>query len=94
MSDEELGCDMSILHHGEDKFFQFPKIGKDPGQSFVNKSNPIVQPMRLITRGTTCYETKDELKVIKYSWTSSEGNIEVDFLNIAKSVRGVVNCLA
>ncbi|CAD6500156.1 BgTH12-04259 [Blumeria graminis f. sp. triticale] len=67
MSDEELGCDMSILHHGEDKFVQFPKIGKDPGQSFEIKSNPIVQPMRLITRGKTCYETKDELKVIKYS---------------------------
>ncbi|CAD6500142.1 BgTH12-04245 [Blumeria graminis f. sp. triticale] len=94
MSDEELGCDMSILHHGEDKFVQFPKIGKDPGQSFEIKSNPIVQPMRLITRGTTCYETKDKLKVIKYSWTSSEENTEIDFLNIAKSVRGVVNCLA
>ena len=94
MSDEELGRDTSIIQNGADNFVQFPGSVEVPGPSFNIKSKPIVQPMRLITRGTTCYESKDELRVIKYSWSSSEENTEVNFLNIAKSVRGVVNCLA
>ncbi|VCU40297.1 Bgt-51143 [Blumeria graminis f. sp. tritici] len=94
MSSEELGCDMSILQNGEDRFVQFPKIGDVPGPLFEIKPEPIVQPTRLITRGTTCFETKDEMTMIKYSWTSSKENTEIDFLNMAKTVRGVVNIIA
>ncbi|CAD6500052.1 BgTH12-04157 [Blumeria graminis f. sp. triticale] len=89
MSSEELGCDMSILQNGEDRFVQFPKIGDVSGPLFEIKPEPIVQPTRLITRGTTCFETKDETTMIKYSWTSSKENTEIDFLNMAKTVQGV-----
>ncbi|VCU40235.1 Bgt-50373 [Blumeria graminis f. sp. tritici] len=94
MSSEELGCDMSILQNGEDRFVQFPKIGDVSGPLFEIKPEPIVQPTRLITRGTTCFETKDETTMIKYSWTSSKENTEIDFLNMAKTVQGVVNIIA
>ncbi|VCU40254.1 Bgt-20565 [Blumeria graminis f. sp. tritici] len=94
MSNEELCCDMSILQNGEDRFVHFPKIGDVPGPLFEIKPEPMVQPTRLITRGTTCFETKDEMTMIKYSWTNSKENTEIDFLNIAKTVRGVVNIIA
>ncbi|SZF01073.1 unnamed protein product [Blumeria hordei] len=93
MSNEELGRDMSILQKGEGKFVQFPKSGNMEGPSYEIKSKPVVQPMGLFSRGTTCYKTKDESIVIKYSWSKPKNDSEAELLNIASSVPGVVNCL-
>lgn len=81
LSNEELRRDTSITQNGEEKFDQFSRSGEVPGPSIDFESGPIVQPMRLITRGMTCYKAKDESKVIKYSWSSAEKNTEFYLLN-------------
>ncbi|SZF00166.1 unnamed protein product [Blumeria hordei] len=65
----------------------------DPTIQIKIDPKPIVQPDRLITRGTTCFEIVDKLSVVKYAWTSVKGYSEVDFLKVALPVRGVVNYL-
>ncbi|CAD6502001.1 BgTH12-02244 [Blumeria graminis f. sp. triticale] len=75
MRKEELCRCRSILHNGEDKFVQFPGSGEVPS-SYEIKFELIVQPMRLIFRGTTCYETKDEPKVI-YETKGLLGTIDI-----------------
>ncbi|VDB83583.1 Bgt-20028-2 [Blumeria graminis f. sp. tritici] len=91
MSDEELGLDLSTSKVGENLFVTINGINDDPTMQFKINPEPIVRPQRLITRGTTCFETVDKLSVVKYAWTSVKGCSEIDFLKVALPVRGVVN---
>ncbi|VDB83586.1 Bgt-51680 [Blumeria graminis f. sp. tritici] len=91
MTDEDLGLDLSTSQVGENTFVTIKGSNDDPTLQFQIEPKPIVRPQKLITRGTTCFETEDKLSVVKYAWTSVKGCSEIDFLKVALPVRGVVN---
>ncbi|EPQ63570.1 BgtA-20991 [Blumeria graminis f. sp. tritici] len=91
MTDEELGLDLSTSQVGENLFVTIKGSNDDPTMQFQIEPKPIIQPQRLITRGSTCFETEDKLSVVKYAWTGVKGCSEIDFLKFALPVRSVVN---
>ncbi|CAD6501186.1 BgTH12-01440 [Blumeria graminis f. sp. triticale] len=76
---------------GENLFVTIKGSNDDPTMQFQIEPKPIIQPQRLITRGSTCFETEDKLSVVKYAWTAIKGCSEIDFLKFALPVRSVVN---
>ncbi|CAD6500101.1 BgTH12-04204 [Blumeria graminis f. sp. triticale] len=90
MSDEELGRDMSILRKNGQSTANFTGSDSNSDQIFEIKPKPVIQSTTLVTRGTTCYKTKDKSTMIKYSWSRSADNAEVRFMKDALPLPGVV----
>ncbi|CAD6501193.1 BgTH12-01447 [Blumeria graminis f. sp. triticale] len=90
MSDEELGRDLSISKINGQSAVRIKGDNEESIQLFDVKSYPVVRPRSLINRATTCYETQNKLSMIKYSWSRSETNAEVQFMKDALTVPGVV----
>ncbi|CAD6500094.1 BgTH12-04197 [Blumeria graminis f. sp. triticale] len=90
MSDEELGRDMSILRKNGQSTANFTGSDGNSDQIFEIKPKPVIQSTTLVTRGTTCYKTKDKSTMIKYSWSRSADNAEVRFMKDALPLPGVV----
>ncbi|SZF01076.1 unnamed protein product [Blumeria hordei] len=94
MSDEELGRDMSLLRIDGKSIASFTGSDDNSDQLFEIRPTPVIQSPNLITRGTTCYETRDQSTMIKYSWSMSADNAEVRFMKDALPVPGVVKYIA
>ncbi|VDB83570.1 Bgt-51676 [Blumeria graminis f. sp. tritici] len=90
VSDEEPGRDLSILQIDGHSALRIKGSNHDPSQLFEIRPYPVVRPRSLIDRATTCYETKNKSSMIKYSWSSSENNAEVQFMKDTLTAPGVV----
>ncbi|VDB90536.1 Bgt-51634 [Blumeria graminis f. sp. tritici] len=90
MSDEELGIDSSIqkVNRRSSVSIHDEKL-KETRELDINP-NPFFMAGTIVTRGTTCSETLDKSKVVKYSWVRIPGKSEIDFLQHASGIDGVV----
>ncbi|SZF02823.1 unnamed protein product [Blumeria hordei] len=90
MSDQELGMDSSIRHVDGRSFVSIDDKKLDKTTELELKPDSFFRVGTLVTRGTTCFETTDKSKVVKYSWVRIPGKSEIDFLKHANGIEGVV----
>ncbi|SZF00766.1 unnamed protein product [Blumeria hordei] len=90
MSDQELGMDLSIRHVDGRSFVSIDDKKLDKTTELELKPDSFFRVGTLVTRGTTCFETTDKSKVVKYSWVRIPGKSEIDFLKHANGIEGVV----
>ncbi|CAD6501097.1 BgTH12-01352 [Blumeria graminis f. sp. triticale] len=90
MSDQELGIDSSIEKvNGRSSVSIYDEKQKETRKFDINP-NPFFMVGTIVTRGTTCFETSDKNSVVKYSWVRTPGKSEIDFLQHAHGIDGVV----
>ncbi|VCU39369.1 Bgt-50094 [Blumeria graminis f. sp. tritici] len=91
MSDDELGLDPIIRYDEEDRCFV--KIPKGRKKQRTNEISP--QPVRrseaISSRGNTCFKTRDNKYLIKFSWGSGAKRSELEYLELAKKLPGVIH---
>ncbi|CCU76931.1 serine/threonine-protein kinase Sgk2 [Blumeria hordei DH14] len=90
MSDQELGMDSSIRQVDGRSFVSIDDKKLKKRTEFEINPNSFFRVRTLASRGTTCFETSDESKVVKYSWFRIPGKSEIDFLYHANGIEGVV----
>ncbi|CAD6499703.1 BgTH12-03811 [Blumeria graminis f. sp. triticale] len=90
MSKNELGFDQTIKEKNGVYFVQIKKEGSKSSKKYKINPVPIIRPKTLVNRGTTCFETTDELNIIKCSWSRDPGAAEVKLLKEARGTKGVV----
>ncbi|CAD6503727.1 BgTH12-03385 [Blumeria graminis f. sp. triticale] len=89
MSEQELGIDSSIQKvNGRSSVSIYDENQKET-RKFVINPKPFFMVGTIVTRGTTCFETSDKSKVVKYSWVRTPGKSEIDLLQLAHGVEGV-----
>ncbi|CAD6503685.1 BgTH12-03344 [Blumeria graminis f. sp. triticale] len=89
MSDQELGIDSSIQKvNGRSSVSIYDEKQKET-RKFIINPKPFFMVGTIVTRGTTCFETSDKSKVVKYSWVRTPGKSEIDLLQLAHGVEGV-----
>ncbi|CAD6503693.1 BgTH12-03352 [Blumeria graminis f. sp. triticale] len=89
MSDQELGIDSSIQKvNGRSSVSIYDENQKET-RKFVINPKPFFMVGTIVTRGTTCFETSDKSKVVKYSWVRTPGKSEIDLLQHVHGVEGV-----
>ncbi|CAD6499984.1 BgTH12-04089 [Blumeria graminis f. sp. triticale] len=91
MSDEELGLDTTICRHNERSFVRIRYDDLVPERWVEINPEPLTRPETVLSRGNLCYQTMDMKYLIKFSWGSGAEQSEVDFLNAARGVIGVVD---
>ncbi|SZF04411.1 unnamed protein product [Blumeria hordei] len=91
MSDEELGIYCLFLYINGRSLLSLSNEKGDQSQEYVINPDPILKAGTVVSRGTVCYEMRDENAVMKYSWTRSAGQSEMDFMQDACDTEGVVN---
>ncbi|CAD6503681.1 BgTH12-03340 [Blumeria graminis f. sp. triticale] len=91
MSDQELGIDSSIQKVNGRSFVSIYDEKHKETRKFVINPKPFFMVGTIVTRGTTCFETLDKSKVVKYSWVRTPGKSEIDFLQHAHGIDGVVD---
>ncbi|CAD6499702.1 BgTH12-03810 [Blumeria graminis f. sp. triticale] len=91
MSKNELGFDQTIKEKNGVYFVQIKKEGSKSSKKYKINPVPIIRPKTLVNRGTTCFETTDELNIIKCSWSRDPGAAEVKLLKEARGTKGVVD---
>ncbi|CAD6503675.1 BgTH12-03334 [Blumeria graminis f. sp. triticale] len=89
MNDQELGIDSSIQKVNGRSFVSIYDEKQKETRKFVINPKPFFMVGTIVTRGTTCFETSDKSKVVKYSWVRTPGKSEIDFLQHAHGVEGV-----
>ncbi|CAD6503667.1 BgTH12-03326 [Blumeria graminis f. sp. triticale] len=90
MSDQELGIDSSIQKVNGRSTVSIHDENHKKARKFDINPNPFFMAGTIVTRGTTCFETLDKSKVVKYSWVRTLGKSEIDFLQHAHGIDGVV----
>ncbi|KAK2803987.1 hypothetical protein FQN50_006793 [Emmonsiellopsis sp. PD_5] len=94
MSDEELGLDTFITHHGGGVHTITTEAAKG-GEIVVHLDpRPLCSQYAIVCRGTTCFLSNIDEKVqgvAKFSWTSDKRAAEKDLLKLAheRGVKGV-----
>ena len=71
-------------------FVQVKKEGSKSSKKSKINPVPIIRTKTFVNRGTTCFETTNELNTIKYSGNRDPGDAEVKTLKEAKGLEGVV----
>ena len=91
MSDEELGLDTYIEQDGTDRVITIRADAPRKGNRLRLEKLPFVKQRAIVCRGTTCFRTSDQEKVLKFSWTSDQRPCESELLRLAhkKGVEGV-----
>ena len=91
MSDEELGLDTYIEQDGTDRVITIRADAPRRGNRLRLEMLPFVKQRAIVCRGTTCFRTSDQEKVLKFSWTSDQRPCESELLRLAqkKGVEGV-----
>ncbi|CAD6500115.1 BgTH12-04218 [Blumeria graminis f. sp. triticale] len=94
MSDEELGLDPVISYDDADRCFV--KLTNDNSETEKHEviPTPVARPETIVSRGSTCFKTKDEKYLIKFSWGTGAKDNEINFLNRAKNVTGVIQMVS
>ncbi|VCU39387.1 Bgt-20073 [Blumeria graminis f. sp. tritici] len=91
MSDEELGLDTTIRCVNGKSYINI-RDNKDASEREIEiDPEPISRPETIVTRANVCHRTKDEMYMVKFSWGSGTERSELDYLELAKPVNGVVD---
>ncbi|SZF05742.1 unnamed protein product [Blumeria hordei] len=90
MSDEELGLDSFIRYVGQHAYITIPE-GDKPLEHIEVVPEPVARPVKIYSRGNTCYQTTDGEHLIKFSWGSGTKRSEIDALKLANGIHGVIN---
>ena len=93
MSDEELGLDTFIEREGTKEFVTIVDENTGKQVRLQLENHPIARQGAIVGRGTSCYRTVDQKRVIKFSWpNASRWPTEPGLLRAAqeRKVKGVV----
>ena len=80
MSDAELGLDTYIEQEGLDCFIDISTGASGERKRLQLETNAFVKQRATVCRGTTCFRTCDQTKVVKFSWTSDKRQCESKLL--------------
>ncbi|CAD6500113.1 BgTH12-04216 [Blumeria graminis f. sp. triticale] len=94
MSDEELGLDPVISYDDADRCFVTLTNDNSETEKHEVIPTPVARPETIVSRGSTCFKTKDEKYLIKFSWGTGAKDNEIKFLNRAKNVTGVIQMVS
>ncbi|VCU40343.1 Bgt-51652 [Blumeria graminis f. sp. tritici] len=94
MSDEELGLDPVISYDDADRCFVTLTNDNSETEKHEVIPTPVARPETIVSRGSTCFKTKDEKYLIKFSWGTGANDNEIKFLNRAKNVTGVIQMVS
>ncbi|CCU82213.1 serine/threonine-protein kinase Sgk2 [Blumeria hordei DH14] len=91
MSDEELGLDTTIRRVNGKSYIDI-RDDKDSSEREIEiDPEPVSRPETMVSRANVCHRTKDENYMVKFSWGSGTKRSELDYLELAKPVNGVVD---
>ncbi|CAD6500180.1 BgTH12-04283 [Blumeria graminis f. sp. triticale] len=91
MSDEELGLDTTIRCINGKSYIDI-RDNKDASEREIEIDPETVFRLEtIVTRANVCHRTKDDMYMVKFSWGSGTKPSELDYLELAKPVNGVVN---
>ncbi|SZF00954.1 unnamed protein product [Blumeria hordei] len=93
MSDEELGIYCPFRYINGRSLLSLSNEKGDQSQDYEINPDPIFKAGTIVSRGTVCYDMRDKNAVVKYSWTRTTGQSEIDFMQDACDTEGVVNYL-
>ncbi|SZF01177.1 unnamed protein product [Blumeria hordei] len=91
MSDEELGLDTTIRRKDGQIYITIRKGEEAVDTEIEIISEPIYRPESIVSRANLCYRTKDDMFIVKFSWGSGTERSEIDYLRLAKPVKGIVS---
>ncbi|VCU40336.1 Bgt-51000 [Blumeria graminis f. sp. tritici] len=94
MSDEELGLDPIISYNDANRCFVTLTNDNSETEKLEVIPRPVARPETIVSRGSTCFKTKDEKYLIKFSWGTGAKDNEIKFLNRAKNVTGVIQMVS
>ncbi|VCU40337.1 BgtAc-31486 [Blumeria graminis f. sp. tritici] len=94
MSDEELGLDPVISYDDANRCFVTLTNDNSETEKLEVIPRPVARPETIVSRGSTCFKTKDEKYLIKFSWGTGAKDNEIKFLNRAKNVTGVIQMVS
>ncbi|SZE99840.1 unnamed protein product [Blumeria hordei] len=91
MSDEELGLDTTIRRVNGKSYIDI-RDDKDSSEREIEiDPEPVSRPETIVSRANVCHRTKDENYMVKFSWGSGTKRSELDYLELAKPMNGVVD---
>ena len=95
MSDEELGLDTLVERDGENQSITVTEDVTGKEKRLQLELDPIAKQRAIVCRGTSCFRSKDQKHVVKFSWTSDKRPPEADLLRLARErgVKGVAELL-
>lgn len=95
MNDEELGLNTFVEWDGEDLFITITEDANGKERRIQLKQNLMIIQWMIVCQGTSCYHSKNEEHVVKFSWTSDKRSSEADHLRLThkKSVQEVAELL-
>ncbi|CAD6500109.1 BgTH12-04212 [Blumeria graminis f. sp. triticale] len=94
MSDEELGLDPVISYDDANRCFVTLTNDNSETEKLEVIPTPVARPETIVSRGSTCFKTKDEKYLIKFSWGTGAKDNEIKFLNRAKNLTGVIQIVS
>ena len=95
MDDEELGLDTFTELDDKSRFITISKDATGKENKMQLDKTPFVKQRAVVCRGTTCFRSSDQAKVVKFSWTSDKRPPEADHLQLAreKGVEGIAKLI-
>ncbi|CAD6502864.1 BgTH12-05453 [Blumeria graminis f. sp. triticale] len=90
MSDRELGLDPVISYDDAERCFVTIPDDNQSMEKIEVHPMPLSRPETIVSRGNTCFKTKDNESLIKFSWGSGAKLNEIEFLKLAKDLNGVI----
>ncbi|SZF05747.1 unnamed protein product [Blumeria hordei] len=90
MSDEELGLDPVISYDDAERCFVTIPDDNQSSEKIEVHAMPISRPETIVSRGNTCFKTKDNEGMIKFSWGSGAKLNEIEYLKLAKDLTGII----
>ncbi|VCU39377.1 Bgt-50097 [Blumeria graminis f. sp. tritici] len=91
MNDEELGLDPIIRYNEDDRCFVNIPRGTKKQRIIEISPQPVYRPETISSRGNTCFKTRDNKYLIKFSWGSGAKRSELEYLELAKKLPGVIH---
>ncbi|CAD6502860.1 BgTH12-05449 [Blumeria graminis f. sp. triticale] len=90
MSDREFGLDPVISYDDAERCFVTISDDNQSMEKIEVHPMPVTRPETIASRGNTCFKTKDNESLIKFSWGSGAKQNEIEFLKLAKDLNGVL----
>ncbi|CAD6502848.1 BgTH12-05437 [Blumeria graminis f. sp. triticale] len=90
MSDEDLGLDPITSYNSDGRCFVTVPNAKTSVERIEVNPLPIARPETIVSRGTTCLETKDSMYMLKFSWGTESVESETKIFKSVKDVTGVI----
>ena len=95
MDDEELGLDTFTELDDTSRIITISSDVRGEENRMQLDQAPFVKQRAVVCRGTTCFRSSDQAKVVKFSWTSDKRPPEADHLRLAreKGVEGIAKLI-